>query len=94
MASMPCEGCGADLTHRDKFCPDCGAEVSAEMREELRARFREERVSGRGRMGHAAAARGRSIQRASFWIMVLAILYTLGVVLICGTTKPEIDRQL
>ncbi len=69
-----CAACGERLAPGERFCPKCGAGVSA-AGEVLRQR-RVKAVASRTR--RAAGAGRKKAMTASRWILVLSILFTIG----------------
>ncbi len=75
-----CLHCGAAVEAGDRFCPNCG---KAPRRPVPRRRGR-----------HAERARVTSMARAAAWILILAVLFALGGLVMGFMTKSELDPQL
>ncbi|MEN8151469.1 MAG: hypothetical protein ABFS86_16755 [Planctomycetota bacterium] len=94
MNRRSCTSCGAGLTHHDRECPECGAAIPERERQARRADHRRARRSGQRAMSYAERARGTAVQRAAFWILVLAVVYGAGGLLFGFLAKTGADQEL
>jgi zinc ribbon protein len=78
-----CASCGEPLSADDQFCPSCGARVASDPKPESDAAARKRAyLQGikRSRQVRARRARTSAQARASFWILIVAV-----VILVWGT---------
>jgi hypothetical protein len=76
VAGLPCPACGEVVRPGDEFCASCGAEVTEELRAELRKLA--QRDGRRHAIGSFAARSRRSkVAKASKWILILGILFAV-----------------
>ena len=88
-ASLPCETCGEPITAGDDFCQGCGSRVSEDTARQLVKKQKTAELQKGIRTWRKARTRRthqKSIARAAFWILVLAVLY-----LVFGTVVWLVD---
>lgn len=88
MVSVPCDSCSAPIKVGDDFCEACGAQVSEASKQALRQRLEASDATARQQL--------KSVREATQAIVVLAVLFVIGGILMfalsLGTANDALEN--